>query len=387
VRRSDIRRILVLRTGHIGDVVLLTPALGLLRQIFPEAEISVLVRAGGEPVLRLHPWVKRIYVSGQMFAQQKMHGKMKSSIWCRLKQVPRGIGLILELRRQRFDLAIDFSGVDRTALFAFLSGATRRVAYGANGSGFVFRDWLFTSLCPGPDKLRHKVLRDLELLRMVALLTERDPIGELVPGPPLMRCSPRALAWAEQRWPTLTPGVPRVVLHPTSRVTHKCWDADKWIEVIKRLHAEFQASVVVTSGPDAWEIAVARYIAAAFRGKVAVHPGDLTLDRLAALIRTADLFLGVDTAPMHIASAVGTRIVAVFGPSPDRVWGPWGPGHCVLRRPCACLELQRSRCDEAQGMNCLKALTAREAADAACGVLNESSKWRGRMWETVTAIR
>ena len=368
-----IRRILVLRAGHIGDTVLVTPALELLNQLFPGAEISALVRAGAEPILQHHPLVKRIFIGGEMFGCQKMLVGKKRPLWRRWLQAPRGIGLIRELRRNRFDLAVDFNGGDRTALLAFFSGAARRIAYAATGSSLLFRDRLYTHLCRSPVQAKHKVLRDLELLCAVARATGREALaGELVPGPTVMHCSPEALAWARRRWSMIGSGNRlRVLVHPTARAFYKCWAAEKWAALIDRLRTEDVADVLVTSGPGPTDVAVARSVITSCQGKVPAHLGDLTLDRLAALIRQANLFLGVDTAPMHIAAAVGTRVVAVFGPSCDQTWRPWGAGHCVVRCRCPCLETRQRGCEEAEGMRCLNAVTVEEVYEAAECALEE----------------
>ena len=373
-RSPSIQRILVLRTGHIGDVVILSPCLELLNKLFPGAEISALVRAGTEPVLQHHPLIKRIYTGGEIVGQQRMLVQQKTSLWNRLRQVPRGLRVIREMRRQKFDLAVDFTGGDRTAFFAFLSGARLRVAYAAGKSGFVGRNRLFTHLCRTPLKLEHRVLKDVELLRTVARATGREGLmSQLTPGPTALHCSRDDLAWAQARWSSIaSAGGPRVLVHPTSRVYYKCWAPEKWAAVIDRLISKNGSHVLVTSGPDARELEIARGLAALCRGEVHTQLGDLTLGRLAALIRGADLFLGVDTAPMHIAAAVGTRVVAVFGPSHHETWSPWGPGHQVVRRPCACLTLRKRVCSEAEGMDCLKALTADEVYGAASCILRES---------------
>ena len=88
--------------GHIGAVVLMTPSLKLLSELFPEAEISVLVRQGTECMLQNFPLIKRIYTSGDITGTQQMHVPARTSLWRRLQQVPRGLKLILALRRQAF---------------------------------------------------------------------------------------------------------------------------------------------------------------------------------------------------------------------------------------------------------------------------------------------
>src|SRR5215472_1892487 len=113
------RRILAICTSHIGGVLLITPALELLRQFFPQAEISVLVRRGTEAVLENNPHIKEIYTDGELTSNQHMHKSTKSSLAKRYSQIPRGLRLIRKLRRQHFDLAIDFNGSDRAAIVAF----------------------------------------------------------------------------------------------------------------------------------------------------------------------------------------------------------------------------------------------------------------------------
>ena len=94
-----IRRILAINMSHIGGVLLMTPALELLHQLYPEAEISALVRSGTGPVLQHHPLIARIYMDGKITGNQQMHQRTKASLWSRLVQIPHGLRLIAALRR------------------------------------------------------------------------------------------------------------------------------------------------------------------------------------------------------------------------------------------------------------------------------------------------
>jgi heptosyltransferase-3 len=324
-------------------------------------------------MLQNFPLIKRIYTSGDITGTQQMHVAARTSLWRRLQQVPRGLKLILALRRESFDLVVDFRGTDRSAIFAFLCGAPERIGYTARGgAGFFRKDRLYTHVCHNTDKRKHSVLKDLELLRSFALATGRAkaPGQELSAGPLVLNPVAADLSWAEAQWTMMAVGgARRLVVHPTSRVLYKCWAPAMWAAVIDRLQAEFNATVLVTSGPEAKELELARTITGLCSKPIHTRLGDLSLGQLAALIQRADLFLGVDTAPMHMAAAVGTPVVAVFGPSNDLIWAPWGPGHCVVRRPCACLEAGQQRCQEAQGMDCLNSLTADEVYQAARTVL------------------
>jgi heptosyltransferase-3 len=363
-----IRRILAINMSHIGGVLLMTPALELLHQLYPEAEISALVRSGTGPVLQHHPLMARIYMDGKITGNQQMHQRTKASLWARLVQIPHGLRLMAALRRQRFDLAVHFTDSDRGALYAFLCGAPQRVGFRARG-GLWSKNHFYTHLCPRTETRIHKVKENARLIRS---FTAGPSAVEPDPGALVLNSPPEDLAWAQNRWQEWNNGShPRVVVHPAARVLYKCWEPEKWTALIGRMQVEFNANVVVTSGPDAKEIQICEQVAGNCRQKIQIQPGDLSLGQLAALIRQADLFLGVDTAPMHMAAAVGTRVVAVFGPSDDKIWAPWGTGHRVVRRPCPCLETGVRGCDERRGMDCLKRLTVEEVYCAVKDVLQK----------------
>jgi heptosyltransferase III len=363
---AAVKRVLVIRMGHIGEVLLLTPALDLLRQLFPHAEISVLVRSGTESMLQNHPLVKVIYIGGKIVSNQQLQVRTKASLWEQVKQMPQVLRLVREIRRRRFDLVVNFSAGDRSAVCSLLSGARERISYAASKTGFRIKDHLYTHTCTPSLNPQHRVLKDAALIHSFAIARKLE-LAEVAlhPGPLVFNPSPTDSIWAKTRWLEIAPEKElRIVVHPGSRVLYKCWAATRWAELINRIATEFHANTVITAGPGAKEIGIAKAVAAGCNTGVHPHFGDLRLGQVAALIREADLFLGVDTAPMHIAAAVGTKVVALFGPSQHQIWAPWGIGHTVLRRPCPCLESPRQQCDETRGMDCLGGLTVEEVWQA-----------------------
>jgi heptosyltransferase-3 len=351
------RRILAICTSHIGGVLLITPALELLRRIYPQAEISVLVRKGADAVLENNPVIKQLYTDGEITSNQRMRERTRSSLGKRLRQIPTGLKLVQVLRRQRFDLAVDFSGSDRAAIFAFLSGSRKRIGYESKGT-FVGKRRMYTRLFPRSPERGHNVLENAELVLQFAASegVSRAPVGPLV-----LKCSPKNLDWAESEWRKSARGSgPRVLIHPASRVAYKCWAPEKWTELIGQLQTTFNARLMVTCSPDPKEIKMAESIVGRGPAAPAARLGDLNLGQLAALIQKADLFLGVDSAPMHIAAAVGTPVVALFGPSNDARWGPWGEGHRIVRHPCSCLASKKSLCSPDKGMDCLNKVSVEE---------------------------
>jgi heptosyltransferase-3 len=348
----------------------MTPAVELLHRYFPEAEISVLVRRGTEAVLENNPFIKQTYTDGEITSNQDMHKRTKSSLGKRLGQIPSGLRLIRRLRHRRFDLAVDFNGSDRAAIYCFLSGARRRVSYQSN-SGFVGRARLFTHTYPVITGTKHRVLEIAELVALFA--QDQSKTGVVAPtvGSLILRPTDKNLSWAEAEWERESPKTsPRVLLHPTSRVAYKCWAPAKWAEVVERLQTTFGAQVMVTCSPDPKEIELARGVLDLCATRPAERLGDMSLGQLAALIQRGDVFLGVDSAPMHMAAAVGTPVVAVFGPSSDAIWSPWGKNNRVIRRPCVCLDQRKNVCSPEKGMDCLNGIPVEEVFRAATEVLS-----------------
>src|SRR5262249_2873076 len=150
------------------------------------------------------------------------------------------------------------------------------------------------------------------------------------------------------------------------------WAPAKWETVIQRLQATFGAQVMVTCSPDPKEIEFAKAVLDLCATRPAARLGAMSLGQLAALIQRADVFLGVDSAPMHMAAAVCTPVIAVFGPSCDAIWSPWSENNRVIRRPCPCLDQKKNICSPEKGMDCLNNIPAEEVYKAASEILSAS---------------
>lgn len=135
-------------------------------------------------------------------------------------------------------------------------------------------------------------------------------------------------------------------------------------EVIDWLELEKQARVIITASPDEREMEKTQKILELCRSKPLFLSGQTTLGQLAALSEQADCYFGVDTAPMHIAAAVGVPVVAVFGPTNAKSWGPWTAKQATLSKKCVCQDWAGKYCDWDQVRACLKEVTVAEAKEA-----------------------
>lgn len=165
---------------------------------------------------------------------------------------------------------------------------------------------------------------------------------------------------------------PLVVVHPVSRWLFKAWPEAGCAAVLAALAGCREIAVAVTSGPEMREADMARRILARVAEPMIDLVGQTSLADLAAVLERAALFLGVDSAPMHMAAALGVPVVALFGPSGERSWGPWGEGHAVISSPFPCRPCGRDGCLGSKRSYCLEAIPPQAVIEAAKAALNRA---------------
>jgi heptosyltransferase-3 len=336
---QSVRRVLVTKLRHHGDVLLTSPVFSVLKTHAPHLEIDALVYADTAPMLTGNPAVSRVL---------EVDRSWKSMGW--LAQAGAEWGALQQLRRRDYDLLIHLSEHPRGAWLARLLGPRYRVA-ADHPRAHPWWKSSFSHLYPLPKNgRRHVVELNLDALRRIGLQPGEQERGlSFVPGDAAEQEVQRMLGGL-----ALAPGG-YVHLHPASRWQFKCWPAGKTAELIDRLHA-LGERVVLSAAPDADELALVRRIGALAQAPFADVSGKLTLKQLGALTRNARLFIGVDSAPMHIASAVGTPVVALFGPSGEFNWGPWQVPHRVVASDHACRPCGNDGCGGGKVSDCLSTL-------------------------------
>lgn len=321
---SDLHRVLVVKLRHHGDVLLTSPVFSALQAAAPQVEIDALVYRDTAEMLTLHPAIRQVHTIDRQWKALGPLGQMRAE-W----------GLLQTLRGRHYDLILHLTEHRRGAWLARLTVAPWAVAPKVKGRG---RFWQksFTHFVEVPrNALRHTVERNLDALRRIGVYPEADARRlVLVPG---AEAEARVAGLLAER--QLTAG--RFLhVHPGSRWLFKCWPAEKMAQTLAQLQSQGWP-VLLTGAPDPRELAMVDAIQArlvTLGGRPAASlAGQLSLKELAAVAGQAKVFLGVDSAPMHIAAAMGTPAVALFGPSGDKEWGPWGvPARVIAsdRHPC-----------------------------------------------------
>jgi len=344
---QSVRRVLVTKLRHHGDVLLATPVFSVLRNHAPHAEIDALVYADTVPMLLGNPAVSRIFGVDRGWKALGASAQARAE-WSLLQQ----------LRSRGYDLLIHLSEHPRGAWLARLLGPRYRVA----ADYPKVRCWWkasFSHLYPMPSNgRRHMVELNLDALRRIGIQpAENERKLCFVPGDAAEREVGGMLSEL-----VLAPGG-YIHVHPASRWQFKCWPAEKTAELIDKLQA-LGERVLVTAAPDAGELDLIARIRALATTPFADLSGKLTLKQLGALTRGAKLFVGVDSAPMHIASAMQTPVVALFGPSGEFNWGPWQVPHRVVASDHTCRPCGNDGCGGGKVSECLTTLAVSEVLQA-----------------------
>ncbi|MGB0720830.1 MAG: putative lipopolysaccharide heptosyltransferase III [Gammaproteobacteria bacterium] len=352
---APLRRVLIIKSRHIGDVLLTGPLIASIRRGPGNPRITALVKKGTEAMLRHHPGVDEVLTFP--------HREPGETSWAFLK---RQWVFFAALRRRRFDLAITTTEGDRGIITARLSGASTRIGI-ADRDGPRWRRALLTDPRTPRQGRIHTVMRNLDLLP-----TGISPVPRVELGYPAEARARLDRLLSERG---ATDGRPLAAVHPGARWLFKCWTPAGMAAVIDHLSGRgFQ--VIVTGSPDADEQShVTDVLKRTTTRPIALHDAGLSLLDAAAAIDRAKVFVGVDSAPMHMAAALDTPVVTLFGPSGGWDWGPWPNGwnggdtpypadhgtqrvgrHVIIQDIRPCVPCGRAGCDNTRRSACLEDL-------------------------------
>ncbi len=288
-----VRRILVVKLRHLGDVLLSSALITNIKKAVPDARVDLLIYQEGKEILEGHPAINEfLYID---------RGWKKLSLFQRLKNEFK---LLLQIRKNSYDLVINLTEGDRGAVIALISSASIRVGLDPGKSGFLGKKKIYTHLVKKCKTPRHQVEKDLDALRRIGIFPtlEERVLHFAIPKPALDKMASYRGA---------------IVIHAVSRWRFKCLPLESIRLLIEEL-LDLGEKVILTSGNDPVEVALLETLPCSYN-----LAGGLTLKELGALILVAKALITVDSLPLHMASALKTPVVALFGPSSELNWGPW----------------------------------------------------------------
>jgi len=345
-------RILLVRLRLIGDVVLTTPLLRGLKRKYPDAQLTYLVEPAAAPVVHGNPHLTNLVVV------PKRRG---------LARLRDDLSIARQLRRERFDVAIDLHGGPRGAWFTWASGAPMRIGYAAVG-----HTWMYTHAVPRPadDAPRAAVANQWDLLAPLDIAPPDRARDSLE-----MTEDPRAVAAVERRLreARITTAHPLVVVHVSAGNPFRRWPRESFEALVVALaRRDPSRRIVLTAGPS--DAAAAKAIAGGAR--TALGPlasavpdiGEFDLAELRALVNRAAVYIGGDSGPLHIAGTTTTPIVALLGPTLAERSMPWRDprwfAEAVDAGPLECRPCRQRECVPGD-FRCLTHITAEQVAAAA----------------------
>ncbi|MBN2466719.1 MAG: glycosyltransferase family 9 protein [Deltaproteobacteria bacterium] len=342
------KRILIVRLGAIGDVIRTLPALRALRSNLPEAYLAWAVEDRAASLLTNHPDLDKVFIIPRKNWQDRLFSVET------LKEVVR---FIQALRQERFEMVLDFHGLFKSGLITYLSGAEMRLGYSrrfCKEGNFLFT----THRISLPVEKINRVEKNLFLVKELGLdVTEHTP---LIPITEEDRAFADALFLSRRA----SASHPFIIMHPGSSHTtpYKRWAPQRFAQTADILIQRYHATIFFTAGKDEWHLV--RTVTDAMKESSYELCRTETLLQLAEIIRRCDLYIGNDTAPMHMAAFLGTPVIALFGPTDPVENAPYGNNHVVmLRKEVSCNPCRKRDCQKGICMDAIEVEAVVKSAD------------------------
>ncbi len=348
-------KILIVKLSAIGDVIHTLPALCALRRRWPAARIDWVVEEAAADLVIGHPALDRAIVSRRKawiraLGERGRRGEAAG-------QIKRFVD---ELRRTRYDMVLDFQALLKSALLVALARANRKIGFGPGLDHMEQSYHVLTEKIPPPGMEVHALERNLIMIRALGVPAARVEYHIPVTGRDRTGVDLMLESGA------IGPAAPFVAINPVAQWPTKLWPEAHFAALADRIVHRYNMPVVFTGSPD--DARTVARILALMQGPALDLSGKTSLRSLAALYQRAALVVSTDTGPMHLAAAMGTPVVALFGPTAPWRTGPFGPGHRVVRAAAPCAPCFKRHC--ATG-GCMARIPVEAAWSAVAGILKQ----------------
>jgi len=327
--------ILIVKLSSLGDIVHTLPSLKALRDRFPDAHITWVAGEAASGILRNNPSLDEILITrGKMWKRNLFSQNSMSDL----------LGFIKRLRSRRYDIVLDFQGLLKSALIVSLAKGKRKVGY---DRAREFAHIFYSEKAPLETMEMHAVDRYLNLTKYLGCdINNPDffiPVTDDDNGEVEKLLKAKGISLAGKKF---------VGINPTGRWASKRWPAEKFRELAGRLAGLNNIVIAFIGGAEEKETVDAACPAG--HRNVVNLAGATSLGQLSALLKKMDILITNDTGPMHIAAALGTKVVAVFGPTNPVRTGPYGKDHTVLQADLDCSPCYRKECSSMACMEMIK---------------------------------
>ncbi|NCF35374.1 MAG: hypothetical protein GWP56_03145 [Gammaproteobacteria bacterium] len=295
-------RILCIQLKQLGDVLMTTPAVRMLAQNFPDCEIDFITQRPADTIYLTNPNVSNVYCVS----------------W-KLRELPAVLG---KIRRQKYDILIDFSGRSKTAFLSWFTGIPKRIGYAGQK-----KSWCFTETVRVPDQINYAADRKSYLLTALGIDPDDSGLDYFLPEDAARKFEEKAKLWGIN-------GSPLFAISPVSKWEFKVWPAERFADICDRLVTQFDGQIFFLIGPG--ERHFAENVRANMKQKCLPIIEDLSLYDAACLLDRAACYVGNDNGLMHLSVARKRPTFAVFGRHSPTRWGAPAPIHCTIEHDPGC---------------------------------------------------
>jgi len=334
------KKILIIRTDRIGDVILSTPVIAAIKKANLNAHVAMMVRPYAEDIINGNPYIDEVITYDK---------------YGRHKRILETIKFAFKLRREKFDLALILHPTNRVNWIAFLAGIPHRVGYGKK-CGFLLTKRLRDTRCRGE---KHESEYAMDVARAAGI--DGDTSKVFIPE----RKDAKQMIVKFLNFVEVVDADRLIGIHPGASCPSKKWPAERFAQVADKLIEAFNCKAIIIYGPG--EIELARAVEKNMQKRAILSGKEFSIAELTSLIKRCSLLVTNDNGPMHIAAAIGTPVVAVFGRSqaglsPAR-WAPLGAKSRCLHKPVGCKLCRAHECKNE--FKCLLNISVDEVFDAA----------------------
>jgi len=345
----NIKKVLIINTYGIGDVLFTTPVLRNLRQAYPQLQLAYLANRRNEDFLKVNSDINQVFVyERDEFVEVYHHSPVKFA--------QKWFGLFNSIKKEGFDLVLDFSQNSTFGFLCALCGIKKRVGFDYHQRGRFLTDKI--PFMGYEDK--HIIEYNLDLLRYLQIPVVTKKMAFEIPA--------QDTAWARD-WLVqndIDPAKPLIAVVPGGGASwgknarYRRWAASKYADLLDKIIENFDAAIILMG--DSKEEELCRQVVSQAHFPLYSAVGQTSLSGMAALFAQCKLAIVNDAGPLHVAVAAGAKTVSIFGPVDPHLYGPYPPeGHCVVQKLLPCQPCyRRFRMAHCEHISCLGELSVDE---------------------------
>lgn len=331
INPSDIKKILIIRLRRIGDIIMTTPAVSALRENFPNAFISYVVEEPYRELVEDNPELNKVIVIEKNQSKKDL------------------FKLIRKIRKEKYDVVLDFHGGPRASLITMFSKAKLKIGY-----RIKYRNFIYDIKLPRKPESGHfhSVENHLNFMRALGVDVETPPPIKL---PSARKGETEKVKEFMEK--NRLEGFKVIIIHISAGNEFRDWGTDNWIRLINLLIKRSGIKIVLIGANEDRE--AEKEILKKSKDSTLSQVGKLNLRKVKELISLSSLFVGPDSGPMHIAASTATPIVALFGPTLPANFAPWQAISSLLEKKLDCRPCKQRRCIH-EDFRCLRNITPEE---------------------------